>query len=66
MPFLELTLHCTQSDHPRIEAALDELGALSVTLMDADAATPDERAILEPGVRAASLARRAHSPSLVH
>ena len=55
MPFLELILHCTQSDHPRIEAALDELGALSVTLMDADAATPDERAILEPGVGAMPL-----------
>jgi ribosomal protein L11 methyltransferase len=55
MPFLELTLHCTQADHPRIEAALDELGALSVTLMDADAATPDERAILEPGVGAMPL-----------
>ena len=40
MPFLELTLHYTQSDHPRIEAALDEFGALSVTLMDADTATP--------------------------
>ena len=55
MPFLELTLHCTQTDHPRIEAALEELGALSVTLMDADAATPDERAILEPGVGAMPL-----------
>ncbi len=55
MSFLELTLHCTQSDHPRIEAALDELGALAVTLMDADAATPDERAILEPGVGAMPL-----------
>ena len=55
MPFLELTLHCTQADHPRIEAALEELGALSVTLMDADAATPDERAILEPGVGAMPL-----------
>ena len=55
MPFLELTLHCTQSDHPRLEAALEELGALSVTLMDADAATPDERAILEPGVGAMPL-----------
>src|SRR5476649_683614 len=55
MPFLELTLHCTQSDHPRVEAALEELGALSVTLMDADAATPDERAILEPGVGAMPL-----------
>jgi ribosomal protein L11 methyltransferase len=55
MPFLELTLHCTQSDQPRLEAALEELGALSVTLMDADAATPDERAILEPGVGAMPL-----------
>ncbi len=55
MPFLELILACTQSDHPRIEAALEELGALSVTLMDADAATPDERAILEPGVGAMPL-----------
>ena len=55
MPFLELTLHCTQSTHPRIESALDELGALSVTFMDADAATPDERAILEPGVGAMPL-----------
>jgi ribosomal protein L11 methyltransferase len=55
MPFLELTLHCTQSDHPHVEAALEELGALSVTLMDADAATPDERAILEPGVGAMPL-----------
>ena len=55
MPFLELTLRCTQFDHSRIEAALDELGALSVTLMDADAATPDERAILEPGVGAMPL-----------
>jgi ribosomal protein L11 methyltransferase len=55
MPFLELTLHCSQSDHPHVEAALEELGALSVTLMDADAATPDERAILEPGVGAMPL-----------
>ncbi len=55
MPFLELTLHCIQSDYQRIEAALEELGALSVTLMDADAATPDERAILEPGVGAMPL-----------
>ena len=55
MPFLELTLHCTQSNQPRIEVALEELGALAVTLMDADAATPDERAILEPGVGAMPL-----------
>ena len=55
MPFLELALHCTKADHPRIEAALEGCGALSVTLMDADASTPDERAILEPGVGAMPL-----------
>ena len=55
MPFLELNLRCAQAEHPRIEAALDELGALSVTFMDADAATPDEHAILEPGVGAMPL-----------
>ncbi|HEY2344613.1 MAG TPA: 50S ribosomal protein L11 methyltransferase [Xanthomonadaceae bacterium] len=55
MPFLELTLRCSQREHPRIEAALEELGALSVTFMDADAETPDERAILEPGVGAMPL-----------
>ncbi|MBS0462326.1 MAG: 50S ribosomal protein L11 methyltransferase [Proteobacteria bacterium] len=55
MPFLELTLRSTQREHPRIEAALDELGALAVTFMDADAQTPDEHAILEPGVGAMPL-----------
>ncbi len=55
MPFLELTLRCAQRDHPRIESALEELGALSVTFMDANAETPDERAILEPGVGAMPL-----------
>ena len=55
MPFLELTLRCAQSEHARIEAALEELGALSVTFMDANAETPDERAILEPGVGAMPL-----------
>lgn len=57
MPFLELTLRCTQPELPRIESALDELGALAVTFMDADAQTPDERAILEPGVGAMPLWR---------
>jgi ribosomal protein L11 methyltransferase len=55
MPFLELTLRCAQSEHARVEAALEELGALSVTFMDANAETPDERAILEPGVGAMPL-----------
>ena len=45
---LSLTLHANQQD--RVELALEDLGALSITLRDADADTPDERAIFEPGV----------------
>jgi ribosomal protein L11 methyltransferase len=50
MPFLELTLRCRQDEQPRYEQALDDVGALAVTLLDADSDTPNERAILEPGV----------------
>ncbi|MGH8125270.1 MAG: 50S ribosomal protein L11 methyltransferase [Rhodanobacteraceae bacterium] len=50
MPWLELQLTIDAAAQPRAEAALEELGALSVTLMDADADTPDEAAIFEPGV----------------
>lgn len=50
MPFLELSLRCRASDEARLEHALGDLGALSMTLMDADAATPNEQAVLEPGV----------------
>ena len=50
MPWLELQLTIDAAQQPRAEAALEELGALSVTLMDADADTPDEAAIFEPGV----------------
>lgn len=50
MPFLELSLRCPGHEQPRYEAALEDIGALSVTSMDADADTPDEQAILEPGV----------------
>src|SRR6187551_3803669 len=50
MPFLELTLRCREAEQPRYEHALEDVGALAVTLLDADAATPNERAILEPGV----------------
>lgn len=50
MPFLELTLRCRESEQPRYEHALDDVGALAVTMLDADAETPDEHAILEPGV----------------
>ncbi len=50
MPILELTLRCREAEQPRLERALDDLGALSVTLMDAHADAPDEQAIFEPGV----------------
>ncbi|MGN6327372.1 MAG: 50S ribosomal protein L11 methyltransferase [Rhodanobacter sp.] len=50
MPFLELSLIVRTEQQPGAEAALDDLGALSITLRDADAETPDEQAIFEPGV----------------
>lgn len=50
MPFLELSLQCRRSEQPRYERALEDVGALAVTLLDADAETDDEHAILEPGV----------------
>lgn len=50
MPFLELSLTTRLEQQPRVEAALEDLGALAVTLRDADAETPDEQAIFEPGV----------------
>jgi ribosomal protein L11 methyltransferase len=50
MPWLELSLTITQAQQPATEEALDDIGALSVTLQDADAETPDEQAIFEPGV----------------
>lgn len=50
MPFLEITVQCTETTQPRYENALEDVGALAVTLLDADADTSNERAILEPGV----------------
>jgi ribosomal protein L11 methyltransferase len=50
MPWLELSLTIRSEQQPRVEEALEDLGALSVTLQDADAETPDEQAIFEPGV----------------
>ena len=50
MPFLELSLTVRAAQQPRVEEALEDLGALSITLQDADAETPDEQAIFEPGV----------------
>ena len=50
MPFLELSLRCHEAEQPRYEHALDDVGALAVTMLDAEADTGNERAILEPGV----------------
>lgn len=50
MPYLELSLRCSEITQPRFENALEEVGALSITLLDADADTSNECAILEPGV----------------
>ncbi|MHB1272920.1 MAG: ribosomal protein L11 methyltransferase [Rhodanobacter sp.] len=50
MPFLELSLTVRAAQQPAVEDALNDLGALSITLQDADAQTPDEQAIFEPGV----------------
>lgn len=50
MPFLELSLTLRTAQQTSVEAALEDLGALSITLADADVDTPDERAIFEPGV----------------
>jgi len=50
MPWLELSLTIRAEQQPRVEEALDDVGALSVTLQDAEAETPDEQAIFEPGV----------------
>lgn len=50
MSFLELSLTISATQQSSVEAALEDLGALSITLQDADADTPDERAIFEPGV----------------
>ncbi|MET0330302.1 MAG: 50S ribosomal protein L11 methyltransferase [Dyella sp.] len=50
MPWLELSLTLHAHQQPQVESALEDLGALSITLQDADAETPDEQAIFEPGV----------------
>ena len=50
MPFLELILRCTEAEQPRVERALEDVGALSVTMQDAHLDAADEQAIFEPGV----------------
>ena len=50
MPYLQLELPCRRDTQPRIERALEDAGALSVTLQDAHLDAADEQAIFEPGV----------------
>jgi len=50
MSWLELSFTLRAAHQQHVETALEDLGALSITLQDADADTPDERAIFEPGV----------------
>jgi ribosomal protein L11 methyltransferase len=50
MPFLELSLTIHAIQQTSVEAALQDVGALAITLQDANTETPDERAIFEPGV----------------
>jgi ribosomal protein L11 methyltransferase len=76
MAWLELSLTIHAAQQSAVEAALEDLGALSITLQDADADTPDERAIFEPGVGETPLwnavvlqalfAANADRPGLVH
>ncbi|MES2859363.1 MAG: 50S ribosomal protein L11 methyltransferase [Pseudomonadota bacterium] len=50
MPYLQLSLPCTDDQQPRVERALEDVGALAVTLQDAHLDAVDEQAIFEPGV----------------
>ena len=50
MAWLELSVTLRAAQQISVETALEDLGALSVTLSDAAVDTPDERAIFEPGV----------------
>jgi ribosomal protein L11 methyltransferase len=50
MPYLQLSIPCTEALQPRIEHALEDMGALAVTLQDAHLDAADEQAIFEPGV----------------
>ena len=50
MPYLQLTLPCSEAEQPRYERALEDVGALAVSLQDAHLDAADEQAIFEPGV----------------
>jgi ribosomal protein L11 methyltransferase len=50
MPYLQLSTPCSETQYPRFERALEDVGALAVSLQDAHLDQPDEQAIFEPGV----------------
>ena len=50
MPYLQLALPVRLADQPRVERALEDVGALAVTLQDEHLDAADEQAIFEPGV----------------
>lgn len=50
MSWIELSLTLRSDLQESVESALEDVGALSVTLLDADADTSNEQAILEPAV----------------
>ncbi len=50
MPWLELSITLESERQQVVETALEDVGALAVTLLDADADTSNENAILEPAV----------------
>ena len=50
MPYLQLSSPCSEAEQPRVERALEDVGALAVTLQDAHLDAADEQAIFEPGV----------------
>ena len=50
MPDLQLSRPCSEDQQPRVERALEDVGALAVTLQDAHLDAADEQAIFEPGV----------------
>ena len=50
MPYLQLSLPCTEAQQPRVERAMEDVGVLAVTLQDAHLDAVDEQAIFEPGV----------------
>ena len=50
MPYLQLSLPCSERQQPRFDRALEDVGALAITLQDAHLDAADEQAIFEPGV----------------